>query len=141
MSRANDPANLIDREATTPWDTGLPNADDRQRAVHRPQRPAGTVPAYPSLCPQSQWLGPFLVALKQRTDAVYVLPVPLLFANRVRINTLALGARLPTLHGVREYVEAGGLMSYGPNWADLRAHFADGERRFHAMVSRHFARS
>jgi len=39
--------------------------------------------------------------------------------NRVRINTLALGARLPTMHGLREYVEAGGLMSYGANIPDL----------------------
>jgi putative ABC transport system substrate-binding protein len=36
-----------------------------------------------------------------------------------RINTLALGGRLPTMHGVREYVEAGGLMSYGANFPDL----------------------
>ena len=64
-------------------------------------------------------------ALKQRTDALYVLPVPLLFANRVRINTLALVARLPTLHGVREYVEAGGLMSYGPNWPSMWRRAAD----------------
>ena len=64
-------------------------------------------------------------ALKQRTDALYVLPVPLLFANRVRINTLALVARLPTLHGVREYVEAGGLMSYGPNWPGMWRRAAD----------------
>ena len=64
-------------------------------------------------------------ALKQRTDALYVLPVPLLFANRVRINTLALAARLPTLHGVREYVEAGGLMSYGPNWPSMWRRAAD----------------
>jgi putative ABC transport system substrate-binding protein len=35
--------------------------------------------------------------------------------NRTRINILAVGARLPTMHGVREYVEAGGLMTYGPN--------------------------
>ena len=39
--------------------------------------------------------------------------------TRVRINTLALGARLPTMHGLREYVEAGGLMSYGANMPDL----------------------
>jgi putative tryptophan/tyrosine transport system substrate-binding protein len=45
--------------------------------------------------------------------------------NRVRINTLALGARLPTMFGLREYVEAGGLMSYGPNQADLYRRAAD----------------
>jgi putative ABC transport system substrate-binding protein len=41
------------------------------------------------------------------------------YSNRVRINTLALGVRLPTLHTYREYVEAGGLMSYGSNFPDL----------------------
>jgi hypothetical protein len=44
---------------------------------------------------------------------------PLIASNRVRMNTLALGAQLPTLYGLREYVEAGGLMSYGPNTPDL----------------------
>ena len=37
--------------------------------------------------------------------------------NRVRINNLALSARLPTVYAVREYVEADGLMSYGSNLA------------------------
>jgi putative ABC transport system substrate-binding protein len=46
-------------------------------------------------------------------------------AHRIRINTLALGARLPTMHGYREYVEAGGLMSYGPNVPDLFRRAAD----------------
>jgi len=63
--------------------------------------------------------------VKGRADALYVLPVPVLFANRARINTLALSARLPTLHGVREYVEAGGLMSYGPNWLSMWRRAAD----------------
>src|SRR5262249_10805237 len=43
----------------------------------------------------------------------------LLNANRLRINTLALGARLPSMHEFRESVEAGGLMSYGPNLASM----------------------
>jgi putative ABC transport system substrate-binding protein len=38
--------------------------------------------------------------------------------NRIRINILAVGARLPTMHAVRDFVEAGGLMSYGPNLPD-----------------------
>ena len=54
-------------------------------------------------------------ALKGRADALYVFFEPFVNTNRVRINTLALGARLPTMCGNREFVEAGGLMSYGPN--------------------------
>ncbi len=57
--------------------------------------------------------------LKGRADALYVVSDPIVNANRLRINTLALGARLPTMHSLREYVEAGGLMSYGPNFPDL----------------------
>jgi putative ABC transport system substrate-binding protein len=45
--------------------------------------------------------------------------------NRTRINILAVGARLPTMHGIREYVEAGGLMSYGLNLPDQFRRAAD----------------
>ena len=48
-----------------------------------------------------------------------------MFTNRIRINTLAQDARLPTMYGNREYVEAGGLMSYGPNFPDLFRRAAD----------------
>jgi putative tryptophan/tyrosine transport system substrate-binding protein len=64
-------------------------------------------------------------AIKGRVQALYVIAVPLAFVNRVRINQLALAARLPTSHAVREYVEAGGLMSYGPNWPDMWSRAAD----------------
>jgi putative ABC transport system substrate-binding protein len=64
-------------------------------------------------------------SLKGRADALIVPPDVLLLAHRIRINTLALGARLPTMHGSREYVEAGGLMSYGPNYSDLFRRGAD----------------
>ena len=60
-------------------------------------------------------IAPRFEGLEGRADALYVVSEPLMASSRVRINTLALGARLPTLHGLREYVEAGGLMSYGPN--------------------------
>ena len=51
-------------------------------------------------------------------DAVYVVSDPLATANRVRINSLAVNARLPTVCGLREYAEAGGLITYGPNISD-----------------------
>jgi putative ABC transport system substrate-binding protein len=68
---------------------------------------------------------PAFEALKNRADALYVVLDPLMNTNRVRINTLALGARLPTMHTVREHVEAGGLMSYGPNWPNQFRRAAD----------------
>jgi putative tryptophan/tyrosine transport system substrate-binding protein len=64
-------------------------------------------------------------SLKGRVDALIVPPDALLLGHRIRINTLALGARLPTMHGSREYVEAGGLVSYGPNYSDLFRRVAD----------------
>jgi putative ABC transport system substrate-binding protein len=64
-------------------------------------------------------ISPAFDALKGRADALYVCVDPLVNTHRIRINTLALAARLPTMHGLREYVEAGGLMSYGPNIPDL----------------------
>ena len=70
-------------------------------------------------------IAPAFEALKGRADALYVVTDPLVNTNRIRINTLALGARLPTMHGIREYVEAGGLMSYGPNFPDLFRRAAD----------------
>jgi putative tryptophan/tyrosine transport system substrate-binding protein len=64
-------------------------------------------------------IAPALEALKDRPDALYVVGDALTATNRIRINTLALAARLPTIHLFREFVEAGGLMSYGPNFPDL----------------------
>jgi putative tryptophan/tyrosine transport system substrate-binding protein len=58
-------------------------------------------------------------ALKGRVDALHIVSDPLLLANGIRINTLAIGARLPTMYGYREGVENGGLMSYGANMPNL----------------------
>src|SRR5215472_9738503 len=70
-------------------------------------------------------IAPAFEALKGRANALYVVSEPLVSTHRVRINTLALAARLPTMHDYREYVEAGGLMSYGPNFRDLFRRSAD----------------
>ena len=64
-------------------------------------------------------IAPAFEALKGRAEALYVVNDPLINTSRIRINTFALVARLPTMHGLREPVEAGGLMSYGPNLSDL----------------------
>jgi putative tryptophan/tyrosine transport system substrate-binding protein len=70
-------------------------------------------------------IAPAFEALKDRGDALYVCNDPIFFTNRIRINTLALGARLPTMYGFREHVEAGGLVSYGANFPDLFRRAAD----------------
>jgi len=57
--------------------------------------------------------------LTSGAQALYVCPDPLVNSNRVRIGILALGLRLPTMFGFREYVDPAGLMSYGPNIPDL----------------------
>jgi putative ABC transport system substrate-binding protein len=62
---------------------------------------------------------PAFDAFKGQAQALYVCGDPLVTTNLNRINTLALGARLPTMHVSREYVQAGGFMSYGPNFQDL----------------------
>jgi putative ABC transport system substrate-binding protein len=64
-------------------------------------------------------IGPRIEALRDKADALYVCSDPFLTTHRVRINTLAISVRLPTMNAFREYVVAGGLMSYGPNFPDL----------------------
>jgi putative tryptophan/tyrosine transport system substrate-binding protein len=62
---------------------------------------------------------PAFETLKSGTQALYVCPDALVNANHARINTLALGSRLATMHGTRDYIGAGGLMSYGASITDL----------------------
>jgi len=68
---------------------------------------------------------PAFEALNGRAEALYVVFDALVNTHRFRINTLALATRLPTMHTLREVVEVGGLMSYGPNFPDLFRRAAD----------------
>jgi len=60
-------------------------------------------------------IAPAFEPLKDSAEALYVVSHPLMNANRARINTLALSAHMATVYSFREYIEVGGLMSYGPN--------------------------
>ena len=64
-------------------------------------------------------IAPAIAAAKDRADALYVTPDPLLNTDRALIGKLAIEARLPAICGIREYVEAGALASYGPHIPDL----------------------
>jgi putative ABC transport system substrate-binding protein len=66
---------------------------------------------------QAEDIATVFEGLKARAEALYVCGDPLTNANRIRINTLALGTRLPTVHSVG--VEGGGLISYGVSFAAL----------------------
>ncbi|MFZ0148386.1 MAG: ABC transporter substrate-binding protein [Xanthobacteraceae bacterium] len=70
-------------------------------------------------------IAPAIETLKSQTDALYVVSDALVAANRTRIITFALSARLPTIFGYRDYVKAGGLMSYGADFTDLFRRAAD----------------
>jgi putative ABC transport system substrate-binding protein len=61
----------------------------------------------------------FAAMTKERAGGLLVVTDPMFVSHRTRLADLAAEHRLPTMHGVRSYIEGGGLMSYGPNLADL----------------------
>jgi putative tryptophan/tyrosine transport system substrate-binding protein len=61
----------------------------------------------------------FAAMAKERTKALLVLGDPVFASHRKRIADLAAKHRLPSVSGTREYVEAGGLMAYGPSFPDM----------------------
>ena len=70
-------------------------------------------------------IAPAFQALEGGVGALFVQPEPLTTSNRMQINNLALAARLPTMHGNPENVEAGGLMAYAPHYIDMWQRAAD----------------
>ena len=74
---------------------------------------------------RAQDIVPAFETLKGRSEALYLCIDAVANTNRIPINILAVGARLPTMHGSRDYVEAGGLMSLGANYPDQFRRSAD----------------
>jgi putative ABC transport system substrate-binding protein len=73
----------------------------------------------PLVIQRAEDIAPAFAALKGQADALYVAVDQLVVANLMHILTLALGARLPTIFDNRDFVQAGALMSYGPNFPVL----------------------
>jgi putative tryptophan/tyrosine transport system substrate-binding protein len=89
-----------------------PSAVLETREVERAARALGLEVAMSELR-QADDVASAISAFKDRADALYVQPDPAFTTNRLLINASALSARLPTMHGTREHVDAGGLISYG----------------------------
>ena len=70
-------------------------------------------------------LAPAIEPLRGRADALYVCLDPFIVTNAARINALALAARLPVMHGIRQNTLAGGLISYGPDFPDMSRRTAE----------------
>jgi ABC-type uncharacterized transport system substrate-binding protein len=100
------------------FNVGFPSGVQEGGEVQSAARRLGLDPV-PLEIRRAEDIAPAFESLKDRADALYVVGDALVFTHRVRITTLTLIARLPTIYFVREYVEAGGLMSYGPNVPDL----------------------
>ena len=63
--------------------------------------------------------GAFLAMTREHADAVVQMPSPMLYSEHKRIVKLAAKSRLPAIYGAREFVEDGGLMSYGASQPSL----------------------
>jgi ABC-type uncharacterized transport system substrate-binding protein len=105
-------------------DAGYPAAVLEMGEVHEAARTLGLEVAVLEIRRADDIASAF-ETLKGHAEALYVPANPLVNTNRIRINQLALDVRLPTMFGLREYVESGGLMSYGPNVLDQFRHAAD----------------
>ncbi len=65
------------------------------------------------------FVGAFARAAKERANALIVMRDPLIDSEHFRILDFAIEKRLPSIHGEEQFVEAGGLMSYGPSRVEL----------------------
>jgi len=101
------------------WHPGTPSAAPGLKALEEPARklhlelqPVGARSA-------AELEGAFATMARARAQGVIVLATPIFFGERQRLGELAIAHRLPTMFQIREYAEAGGLMSYGGDLADL----------------------
>src|SRR5262249_45814756 len=97
-----------------------PTASEQVSAVEIANRSIGfTLQVLEVRNPSYDFEGAFRAAVSSRAEAVLVVTTPVIFRERTNVAQLALRNRLPTSFAHREHVDAGGLMSYGPNFPDM----------------------
>jgi putative ABC transport system substrate-binding protein len=112
------------RRVAVLWDG--PSADQWRAAANAARELGVQVQSLEMHLPSdSDFTGAVRAAVQGRAEALLVLMSPILYGQRDRIAAVAAQYRLPTMFGVREFVEAGGLMAYGASLFDMGRRAAD----------------
>jgi ABC-type uncharacterized transport system substrate-binding protein len=101
-----------------------PNAPHVLREIARAAQALDAQLRHVAVSHASELESAFTVMTRERVDALIVLPDPMILGQRHRIVAWAAQRRLPVMYFTREFVEAGGLMTYGPDLADRHRHTA-----------------
>jgi putative ABC transport system substrate-binding protein len=101
------------------WHPGTPSAAPGLKALEEPARRLRLDLQPVGARGPAELEGAFAAMSRARAQGVLVLATPIFFGERQRLGELAIAHRLPTMFQIRDYAEAGGLMSYGADLADL----------------------
>jgi putative ABC transport system substrate-binding protein len=101
------------------WDPATPSHAPGLKAVEAVARTLDLQLQTLAVRSATEFDGAFSAIVHEHAGAVLVLSTPLYMGESKRLADLALTNKLPTMFGPREHVEAGGLLSYGPDRADL----------------------
>jgi putative ABC transport system substrate-binding protein len=99
------------------WNPVPPGAGTYKDVVERAARKLGVAVQSVEVRGRNEVEGAYAAMVRGRADGVVVLTDPVIFSARDQVALLAVKNRLPAVTGLREYAEAGSLMSYGPNIA------------------------
>ena len=99
------------------WNPAPPGAETYRRAAESAARRLGIVLRIVEVRGRDELESAFDAMVRDRADGVWVLPDPLVFTARRQVVALAAKHRLPAVYWQREFVDAGGLVSYGSNVA------------------------
>jgi len=100
------------------WNPLPPGAGTYKNAVESAARNLGVTFQSVEVRGRNEFEGAFAAMVRERANGLVVATDPVTLGPRSQVVLLAARSRLPAVYGLREFPEAGGLMSYGPNVAD-----------------------